>query len=187
MEKILWSGEHLGAYLWDRKGRGAEVSLYKVVWSPEGTGTIAFIRFSAQTGLNTLDGIYTDKKEVLDYMTSYVLKKGKPLDNIVNTVSFPVYDALCERENNLPSSIVERIVVENNLLEIQWHGLNDLKYYKPEKSERLPVRYCYLAGLVDNAEIYVKRELVLRSEFKSSSNENSSSAFVGLSEIWFEN
>tara|TARA_B100001964_G_scaffold123851_1_gene137255 strand:+ start:95 stop:658 length:564 start_codon:yes stop_codon:yes gene_type:complete len=187
MEKILWSGEHLGAYLWDRKGRGAEVSLYKVVWSPEGTGTIAFIRFSAQTGLNTLDGIYTDKKKVLDYMTSYVFKKGKPSNNIVNVISFPVFNAVCERENNLPSSIVERIVVENNSIEICWHGLDDLKYYKPEKSEKLSVRYCYLAGKVDIAEIYVKRKLVLRSEFKSGSNVNSSIAFVGLSEIWFEN
>ena len=120
-------------------------------------------------------------------MTSYVFKKGKPSNNIVNVISFPVFNAVCERENNLPSSIVERIVVENNSIEICWHGLDDLKYYKPEKSEKLSVRYCYLAGKVDIAEIYVKRKLVLRSEFKSGSNVNSSIAFVGLSEIWFEN
>jgi len=186
MKKILWSGEHLGAYLWDGKEMGAEVSLYRVIWSPEGTGFIAFIRFSEKTKLTAMNGIYTDNKKVSDYMTSYVLKKGKPPDNIVNVISFPIHNAVCERKNNLPCSLVEEIINEDNLLGFKWHGLEGLKYYKPEKKENLSVSYSFLAGKVNVAEIYVQNKLILRTDFNSTSYGTVSTAFIGLSEIWFE-
>ena len=186
MEKILWSGEHLGAYLWDSTGKGAEVSFYRVVWSPEGAGVIAFVRFSEKTKLTAVNGIYTDNKKVSDYMTSYVLKKGKPPDNIVNVISFPIHNAVCERNNDLPCSLVEKIINEDNLLEFKWHGLKDLKYYKPEKKENLSVSYSFLAGKVDIAEIFVQNKLILRADFNSTSYGTASTAFTGLSEIWFE-
>ncbi len=133
MEKILWSGDHLGAYLWDCEGMGAEVSFYRVIWSPEGVGFVAFVRFSGKTELTAMNGIYTDNKKVSDYMTSYALRRGKPLSNIENIISSPVFEAVCESENKLPFLLTERINAENGLLEIRWHGLNDLKFYKPEK------------------------------------------------------
>ena len=105
----------------------------------------------------------------------------------VNDTTWVLLDMLEELwDHDLPCSLVEKITNKNNLLEFKWHGLKDLKYYKPEKKENLSVSYSFLAGKVDIAEIFVQNKLILRADFNSTSYGTGSTAFIGLSEIWFE-
>ena len=119
-------------------------------------------------------------------MMSVALKKGKPQANIANQVKRPLFEATRKRKNNLPKLLTEKIIAKNGSIEIRWLKMSNVKFNFPKKTKNLPIRYSFIAGKVDVAEIIVNGQSVVRSKFKNGNNKYSSMAFVALSEIWID-
>ena len=187
--KVLWCGEHLGAYLFkERSNEGLEVSFFRTVWSPKGVGFTAFVRFSEGTAIQSLTGLYTDNRQVTEYLCTAVLKHGKPPDNIANVVREPILLARSEQENNLPDGRVERVIIDKHVIEIRWCGVHEIvtaASCDDDDVKDTPVCYFCGVGKPDEVEIRVDDKLIGQQRFTAAKvGSKETQAFIGLSEVW---
>lgn len=185
---VLICCDHIGLYISpvNTGKRIIEASLFNVTWSPKGTGTTAFLRFSADSGLYPYSGIYTDNTELFQYQRKKLFKPGKPQHNIVNSLTSPVILSEFKRQNNLPEEITETIIFNNGSFELSFVDVQEMVHFNSfiAESTSFP-HYSCASGSPIRAIISVNNKKVIEVK-PNESDSNNTECFIALSEMWFD-
>ena len=183
--KIIWCGEHLGACIGlAEEDRRYEISLYRTFWSVAGSGVTVFARFSENTGLAPLNGIYTNNEKLSDYMRVYVLRVGKQESNIARTLGGPVVNAEFNQTDNIPANRIECFSFDQQKVEIQYNLADPIHFQNQISSCNENVLYSYTVIKTESLEIRLQGSIREKISAFDNGIINEYNCFFSICEVW---
>ena len=123
--EVVWTGEHWIVYLKNHQNQAdvARVSLYKVAYSRQGDGHVAFIDAPEWK----LSGIYSDDQRVAKFI-SRTVSRGASNNNLLkrDMEYFPATFAFqFQRDGKEKTPPTWRIETDSHELEVAWENVHD--------------------------------------------------------------
>ena len=119
-KELVWSGEHWIAYLKNHENQAdvGRVSLYRVAFSAEGEGHVAFVDIPEEA----FRGIYTDSVKVAEFICKTVARG--PSNNNFYRHDMPILEAEITRGGDVRTTPSWTIDAESGAVEAVWTSIH---------------------------------------------------------------